>query len=132
MESSALETAATLAMVAIGLLAGLTVHERSAAQQRIHGGALSALLNYLSASCFAAILPTVLIIVIILRPENVAFAGLEWHPLILAVLALGLGSYVLALMHAAVESGPMRLAMEAEAAREARGWTEEDAKSSGL
>ncbi len=129
MDASAFEFPALIAMVAIGLLLGWEVHQRSASQRRIHGGAASSLFNYLSASCFAAILPTVLIIVIILRPENVTFAGIVWHPLILAVLTLGFGSYLFALLHSVVERGPMARAMGAE---EARGWTEEDARSSGL
>lgn len=129
MNASTFELSALIAMIAIGLLLGREVHKRSASQRLIHGGAVSSLFNYLSASCFAGILPTVLIIVIILRPENVIFAGIIWHPLILAVLALGLGSYLFALLHALVERGPMARAMQAEAAR---GWTEEDARSSGL
>ena len=129
MDASASEFRALIALVAIGLRLGWEAHKRSASQRPIHGGAVSALFNYLSASCFAAILPAVLMIVIILRPENLVFVGIVWHPLILAALTLGLGSYLLALLHAFVERGPMDRAVDAEAAR---GWTEEDARSSGL
>ena len=89
MESSALELVATIALIAISLRLGWVVHRRSISQRPVHGGATSALFNYLSASCFAAILPTVLTSVFILRPENVTVAGIVWHPLILAVLTLG-------------------------------------------
>ena len=132
MHASTLEMLALLALLLIALRLGYVVHNRSSARQSIFGGPASALFNFLSAACFAAILPTVLIIVIALRPEHVELAGMVWHPLILAVLALASGSFAFALLHAVAERGPLARARQEEADRQSRGWTEQDAKSSGL
>ena len=121
-----------LALVTIVWRLGWLVHQRSVARKAIYGGSASTLFNFLSGLCFAAILPTVLMSVLVLHPEAVALAGIVWHPLLLAVLALALGSFAFALLHALVERAPLQQALHQEAAREAQGWTEEDAKSSGL
>ncbi len=132
MELSLADALGLTGLVAIALRLGWLVHKRSVSKQPIHGGMPANLFNYLSAACFAAILPTVLMMVIILHPDNVQLAGIVWHPLILAVIALGLGSLAFAMLHAFFEYGPMTREMQQEATRAARGWTEEDAKSSGL
>ena len=121
-----------LALLVIALRLGWIVHGRSAARDLIHGGALSSAFNYLSATCFAAILPTVLMTVLVLHPPPVELAGIVWSPLLLAVVALGVGSLLFSLLHGLVERGPL-LRAEAEIARqESRGWTEQDARQSGL
>ena len=122
-----------LAALTIGVFVlGWLVYKRSVAMQPIYGGVLSSTCNYLSGTCFAAILPTVLMTVLVFHPENVSFAGLVWHPLLLAVLMLGLGSYAFALLHALFERGPLERATQQKTALEERGWTEADAKASGL
>lgn len=121
---------AALAAVALGL--GWLAHKRSARQQPIHGGALSSLFSMLSAACLAAILPTALMMVLVWHPAHVQMLSLVWHPLVLAVLALGLGSLAFSLLHAIVERGPLERARAEEARAAQRGWTEADAKSSGL
>ena len=132
MDPSLVKQLALLVLVAIVLRLGLLVHQRSNAQKQIHGGALSQALNLLSGLCFVAILPTVCFSVLLLHPEAIAFAGLVWHPILFIVVALGAGSYAFALLHALVERGPLERARREEAAIEARGWTEQDAKTSGL
>ncbi len=132
MESSQVDALALIALVALALWLGMIAHRRSAGQHAIHGGSASRLFNYLSAACFAAILPTVLFTVFILHPENIRVAGLFWHPLILAVVALALGSLGFALLHAVFERGPLTRAAQQRAEVEARGWTETDARTSGL
>ena len=132
MEPSIVRTLGSAALLVIVPWLARRVHSRSVSQQPIHGGAASRFFNFLSSMCFAAILPTVLMTVLVLQPEAVELAGLIWHPLILAVLALGLGSYAFALLHAIAERGPMEHVLQQHIAREERGWTAEDAKSSGL
>ena len=132
MDPSLIKPLTLIALVAIVLRLGLLVHKRSAADKPIHGGALSQLLNLLSGMCFVAILPTVCLSVLILHPEALAFAGLIWHPILFIVISLGLGSFVFALLHALVERAPLQRAQREAAAIKARGWTEEDAKTSGL
>jgi len=132
MDPSLIKSLTLIALVAIVLRLGLLVHQRSGANKPIHGGALSQGLNLLSGMCFVAILPTVCLSILILHPEAVTFAGLTWHPILFIVLSLGLGSFVFALLHAIVERAPLQRAQRETAALAARGWTEEDAKTSGL
>lgn len=132
MDAADVKVFAALALVAIALRLGWLVHQRSTAQKPIYGGVASQFFNFLSGMCFVAILPTVCVSVLILHPEALLIAGMTWHPLLLAVLTLALGSIAFALLHALVERGPMRRAAQAEAAQDARGWTEQDAKTSGL
>ena len=132
MESTIIDFIGSAALIAIAIRLGWIVHKRSKAQQPVYGGAASSAFNYLSGACFAAILPTVLMMVLVLRPAHVQIGGIVWQPLILAVLALSLGSFAFALLHALFERGPMTRALQDEAECEGRGWTEEDARSSGL
>ena len=132
MDPSLIKLLTLIALVAIVLRLGLVVHRRSGADKPIHGGALSQALNLLSGLCFVAILPTVCLSVLILHPEAVSFAGITWHPILFIVLSLGLGSFAFALLHAIFERAPLRRAEREAAASEARGWTEQDAKTSGL
>ena len=132
MDPSQIKLIGLLALVVIVLRLGWLVHQRSMTRQPIRGGGMSALFSFLSGLCFVAILPTILMSILVLHPEAVQLAGLTWHPLILTVVALGLGSFVFAFFHALFERGPLERALQAEASRETRGWTEADARSSGL
>lgn len=123
---------ALAALVLIVLRLGWLVHSRSASRQPIHGGMLSLTFNYLSSACFVAILPTVLMTALVLHPPPVELAGIVWSPLLLAVVALGLGSLLFAILHALAERGPLMRAEAELAASESRGWTEKDARTSGL
>ena len=132
MDHSLVKHLVLIALVALVLRLGLLVHQRSAANKPIHGGALSRALNLLSGMCFVAILPTVCLSVLILHPEAISFAGLTWHPILFIVLSLALGSFVFALLHAIFERAPLQRAQREAASEAARGWTEEDARTSGL
>ncbi|MCY3867593.1 MAG: hypothetical protein OXG68_19330 [Chloroflexi bacterium] len=132
MDPSLVKQLTLIALVAIILRLGLLVHQRSGANKPIHGGALSRLLNLLSGMCFVAILPSVCLSVLILHPEALRFGGFTWHPILFIVISLGLGSFLFALLHALVERAPLQRAEREAAAVKARGWTEEDAKTSGL
>ena len=132
MDPSLIKLLTLIALVAIVLRLGLLVHRRSGADKPIHGGALSQALNLLSGLCFVAILPTVCLSVLILHPEALSFAGITWHPILFIVLSLGLGSFAFALLHAIFERAPLQRAEREAATSEARGWTEQDAKTSGL
>ena len=132
MDPTLLKTAGLVALVAIVLRLGCQVHQRSVVRKPIYGGSASSFFSFLSGMCFVAILPTVLMSVLVLHPEAVEIAGLTWHPLLLAVVAFGVGSFVFALLHALAEYAPLQRALQHEATLDARGWTEQDAKSSGL
>lgn len=132
MDPSLVKPLTLLALVLIVLRLGLLVHRRSRTDKAIHGGALSQALNFLSGLCFVAILPTVCLSVLILHPDALRFAGLSWHPILFIVVSFGLGSFVFALLHALFERAPLLRAQQEADAAEARGWTEQDAKTSGL
>lgn len=132
MDASQIKLVGLLVLVVIALRLGWLVHQRSIARKPIRGGGMSELFSFLSGLCFVAILPTILMSILVLHPEAVQLAGMTWHPLILTVVALGLGSFVFAFLHALFERGPLARALQAEASREAQGWTEEDARTSGL
>lgn len=132
MEPSQIKILGMLALILIALRLGWLVHQRSIERKPIRGGGISGLFSFLSGLCFVAILPSILMSILVLHPEAVQLAGMTWHPLILLVLALGLGSFVFAFFHALFERGPLERALQSEASRETRGWTEEDARSSGL
>ncbi|MCY4146267.1 MAG: hypothetical protein OXE95_11135 [Chloroflexi bacterium] len=119
-------------LVLLALRLGWLAHRRSASRQPIYGGMLSLMFNYLSSVCFVAILPTVLMTALVLHPPPVELAGIIWSPLLLAVVGLGLGSLVFAILHALVERAPLQSAEAQQAVSEARGWTEADARTSGL
>ena len=132
MDPSLSKSLALVALVVIVLRLAWLVHQRSLSRSPIHGGALSVAFNFLSGMCFVAVLPTVCLSVLVLHPDAVEMAGVTWHPLIIVVVGFGLGSLVFALLHALVERAPLQRAQQTEAARDARGWTEQDAKTSGL
>lgn len=132
MDPALIKPLVAIALAALVLRLALLVHQRSGADKPIHGGALSLAANFLSGLCFVAILPTVCASVLVLHPEAVRFAGLTWHPLLFIVLALGLGSFVFALLHAVFERAPLERARQEAASSDALGWTEEDARTSGL
>ncbi|MXX83354.1 MAG: hypothetical protein F4Y70_07815 [Chloroflexi bacterium] len=123
---------ALAALVLIALRLGWLVHGRSVVRQPVHGGALSLAFNYLSCACFVAILPTALMTVLVLHPPLVELAGIIWSPLLLAITALGLGSLFFAVLHALIERAPLKRAQAKLADSESRGWTEQDARTSGL
>ena len=132
MDPSPTKSLALVALVVIVLRLGWLVHQRSVSQNTIHGGPLSQLFSLLSGMCFIAILPTICMSVIVLHPDMVSAAGLTWNPILLIVVTLGLGSLAFALLHALFERAPLQRAQREEAAIDARGWTEQDAKTSGL
>ncbi len=132
MELSQIKMLGLLALIVIALRLGLLVHQRSIERKSIRGGGISELFSFLSGLCFVSILPTILMSILFLHPEALQFAGMTWHPLILTVVALGLGSFAFAFLHALFERGPLERALQAEASRQTLGWTEEDARTSGL
>ncbi len=127
-----IKTIALVALVLIVVRLGLLIHQRSVQRQPIHGGAISLFFNLLSAICFVAILPTVCMSVLVLHPETLELAGIVWNPILLIVITLTLASLIFAALHALVERAQLQCAEREKAAQETRGWTEEDAKTSGL
>jgi hypothetical protein len=111
--------------VVFGLVAGFFVERSSHRRDPVYGGSVARVLHYMSASAVAA-LPVTVTAVVITSPE----AG--WMRLgygLLTALGLSAVMYGSAFLFARIE----RPARDAALARKAQaGWTEEDARSSGL
>lgn len=126
------KTVVTIALVALVAWLGWQVHRRSLSQRQIYGGAPAALCNFLSGLCFAAILPTVCASVLVLHPDMLEVAGLTLSPIIVILVGLALLSLLFSILFALFERGPSEREQQQLALRAAQGWTEQDAKSSGL
>ena len=129
MDSKALGLAA---LIALTLYLGWRVNRHSIQREPVYGGRPAILFNFLSVAFFAAIFPTVCMSVLILHPEMVEIAGITFNPIVLIVVLFALLSLLSALLFAIVESAPLEQAQKERAKRETQGWTEQDAKTSGL
>lgn len=125
-------TIATIVLIVLILGLGYVVNQHSMQRAPIHGGPLSVLFNFLSGFFFVAIMPTVCISVLFIHPDLVDIAGITFSPIVLAVFGFAILSLVASVMFAVVEKAPLENALAEQARRDAQGWTEEDAKTSGL
>lgn len=121
-----------VALIALALYLGWRVNRHSMQREPVYGGWPAVLFNFLSAAFFAAIFPTVCMSVLVLHPDMVEIAGIIFNPIILIVVIFALLSLVSALLFAIVERAPLERAQKEQAKRESQGWTEQDAKTSGL
>lgn len=126
------KTIVLIALLALVAWLGWAVHRRSTGQQAIYGGAPSAIFNFLSGLCFAAILPAVCASVLVLHPDMLEVAGITLSPIIVIIVGLALLSLLFSILFALFERGPLERARQETALRDAQGWTEQDAKTSGL
>lgn len=127
-----IKTIVLIALVALVAWLGWQVHRRSTGQQAIYGGAPAAIFNFLSGLCFAAILPTVCASVLVLHPEMVDVAEITLSPIVIILVGLALLSLLFSILFALFERRPLERARQDTALHDAQGWTEQDAKSSGL
>ena len=115
------QTIALGLLILFGLVAGYFTSQSSNKRETIYGGTIAKLFNYLAACLMVTLTPTVLTLVIVLRTG------------ILPALAVAISMVILAnilLIFFAIAEKP---AKEARAKLLAdRGWTAEDAISSGL
>ena len=121
-----------VALIALALYLGWRVNRHSMQREPVYGGWPAVLFNFLSAAFFAAIFPTVCMSVLVLHPDMVEIAGIIVNPIILIVVIFALLSLVSALLFAIFERAPLERAQKEQAKRESQGWTEQDAKTSGL
>ena len=121
-----------VALVALILRLGWLIHRRSLQSEPVHGGGIAAFFNLLSGICFVAIFPSVCASVLFLHPEMVEISGITINPLVLIVVGLALASLLSSFLFALVEKAPAERTQRQMVQRESLGWTEQDAKSSGL
>ncbi len=127
-----LKSVILIALLALIAWLGWQVHRRSTRQQAIYGGAPAAIFNFLSGLCFAAILPAVCASVLVLHPDMLQVAGITLSPIIVILVGLALLSLLFSILFALFERRPLERAQQETALRDAQGWTEQDAKTSGL
>jgi uncharacterized protein YneF (UPF0154 family) len=112
---------AILIALAIGLIAGYFISQRAAKHEKIYGGALPKALNYAASAAMITLAPSVLCSAIVLRNE---FA----FTILMVVVILGIG-VISSMLFAVFENTPRKAAL---AKKVDRGWTEQDARTSGL
>lgn len=111
---------AIVALVAIGVIFGSFVARSSNRREAIRGGAMARGSNFVSAALMAAVTPSVICSATVLE------LGIL-RALLVAVVMVALA--VVALIPYAIAEIP---AIEAAAQQEDVGWTEQDARTSGL
>lgn len=126
------DTIGIIVLVVLVLGLGYLVNQHSMKRSPIYGGPLSVLFNFLSGLFFVAILPTVCMSIFVLHPGLVNVAGIWFNPVLLMVVVFAVLSLVSAILFAVVEKDPLESALAEQARQEAQGWTEEDARTSGL
>ncbi len=119
-----------LVVVVFGL--AYVVNQHSMRRKPIYGGPPSILFNFLAGLFFVAILPTICMSVFVFHPGMINVLGITFHPIVFIIVFFALLSLVSTILFAIVEKSPMQSAIAEQARREAQGWTEEDARTSGL
>lgn len=119
-----------LVVLVLGL--GYVVNQHSLKREPVYGGTLSIVFNFLTGLFFVAIMPTVCMSIFVLHPGMVDVAGITFNPVLLTVILFALLSIFSSVLFAIVEKAPLENALAEQAKREAEGWTEADARTSGL
>lgn len=125
-------TIGSIILVVLVLGLGYLVNQHSLKREPVHGGTPSIIFNFLTGLFFVAIMPTVCMSVLVIHPGLVDVAGITFNPVLLMVIVFALLSIFSSILFAIVEKAPLEQALAEKAKREAEGWTEEDAKTSGL
>lgn len=102
-----------------GVIIGPFVARLSTQKESIHGGALAHVFNFIASVMFVGLVPGVITGIIVGE-------GLLVIPIAFGMLAM---VFVSLILFALVENAPRKAAL---AKRVDRGWTEQDARSSGL
>lgn len=105
--------------VAFGLIIGPFVARLSNQKEKIHGGLLAQIFHFIAVVLFVGLVPGVITGIIVGE-------GLLVIPIAFAMLAF---VYLNVFLFALVENGPRKAALSKKVDR---GWTEEDARKSGL
>ncbi|MFZ4826853.1 MAG: hypothetical protein ACOYLB_05815 [Phototrophicaceae bacterium] len=102
-----------------GLIAGWFVHQQATTRETIYGGTPTQILHYLASATMTS-LPVMVLLVAVARGFVVA---------LLTALSVTVISWVVLLAFAVAEKQPRHLALSKQVDR---GWTEQDARTSGL
>jgi hypothetical protein len=124
-------------LVVMGLILGYTTSRSSNNREKIHGGTPSQILNYLASGIMAMLAPTVLCNIFFIHPNFLQpvlpflHEGSFFFTLahIVVIVLLMVGTALLLLMPFGAIEKPF---LDKLAQREDKGWTKEDAETSGL
>lgn len=125
-------TIGIIVLIVLVLGLGYVVNQHSLKREPVYGGMPSVVFNFLTGLFFVGILPTVCMSIFVLHPGHVDVAGITFNPVLLTVIVFAVFSLLSSILFAVVEKAPLEQALAEQAKREAAGWTEEDAKTSGL
>jgi hypothetical protein len=133
-----METNDVLVFAGLGvfsLVAGIFTAQISNEREAVAGDAAARLFHYLAASLWSGATPAVLVLAILVRPEWVDVSILGWQtslaPLV-QLLAIAFGMVLLAYVCLLIYAVLAKDAIAARTAHADQGWTEADARSSGL
>ena len=127
-----ISTIGVIVLVVLVLGLGYIVNQHSLKRAPVYGGVPSIIFNFLTGMFFVAIMPTVCLSVLVIHPSMVNVAGITFHPILLIIIIFAFLSIFSSVLFAIVEKTPLEKALAEQAQRESAGWTEEDAKTSGL
>lgn len=119
-------------LVIFGLVFGTFTARSSNKREKIRGGQVAEIFNYLACSIMAALTPTILTLVIVIHPTWQQIAGIAVSPFmqLIGVAVLMFATANLLLIPYAIAEKP---AVDAyQLAKADAGWTEKDARESGL
>jgi hypothetical protein len=123
---------AIIGLVIFGLVFGTFTARSSNKREKIRGGQVAEICNYLACSIMSALTPTILTMVFIIHPTWQQIAGIWFHPfaqLLGVVVLMFVGANLLLIPYAVAE----KPAVDAyQLAKADAGWTEKDARESGL
>lgn len=115
-----------IVLVAFALIAGYYVARSAARREAVHGGALGHAANYAASALLIAIAPTVLCSVLVIHPTFIA------NSTILSAVFIAVVMIVLALLFLLPYAALAKPTLDKLTQQEDTGWTEEDARTSGL
>lgn len=126
-----------LVLIVLGLFVSIKTAQGSSNREKIHGGAMSQIGNYVASAMIAMLAPTVLCNIFFIHPtflgEEILMPGLGWnvtklaHVVLIAVVMIAI-AIVFLLPYALAEKPQLEKLKQ----QEDRGWTKEDAETSGL
>lgn len=125
------DTLAVVGLVIFGIIVGYFAAREGNSRDEVHGGSLAQGLNYIASALMISIAPSVLVMALIMHPEWITISGIDIAPFVqmlgiaLTMMAI---AYLLTIPMAMLEK-PHLLKL---ASQEDSGWTEADARSSGL
>ena len=106
-------------LIVFGVVVGYVIAHRTEAKSPIHGGGIAWLCNYIASALIVSLPLTVIL----------SIFALEMHAVRVIIMAIGMLAlaFVILIVYAVVEKPYLEQSLQ-----EDRGWTEEDARSSGL